>query len=218
MDKKELIARRVAQELQDGYVVNLGIGLPTLVANYIPDGMQVTFQAENGMLGVGPAPAAGTEDKDYFNAGGAYVSAKPGAMFFDSATSFAIIRGGHVDITVLGALQVDQAGNLANWLVPGKKVTGMGGAMDLVVGARRVIVAMEHTAKGAHKILETCSFPLTAANVVDRIITDMGVIDVTEQGLVLREIADDCTVDDVKAATGAPLTIDAQLKTMSVGA
>lgn len=216
MDKKVFIAKRVAKELEDGYVVNLGIGLPTLVANYIPEGIHVTFQAENGMLGVGPAPAEGAEDTDYFNAGGMYVTALPGAVFFDSATSFGIIRGGHVDITVLGALQVDEAGNLANWMVPGKKVPGMGGAMDLVVGAKRVIVAMEHTAKGNHKILTECSFPLTAANVVDRIITDMGVIDVTPGGLVLREIAEGLTAGEVQAATGAKLTIDPALQIMQV--
>lgn len=214
MDKKNFIARRVAMELEDGYAVNLGIGLPTLVANYVPAGMQITFQAENGMLGMGPSPEEGQEDRDCFNAGGFHVTALPGACFFDSAASFGIIRGGHVDVTVLGALQVDAEGNLANWMVPGKKVPGMGGAMDLVVGARRVIVAMEHTAKGNHKILQTCSFPLTAAGVVDRIITDMGVIDVTPQGLVLREIAPGITPEDVQAATGASLIMDENLQTM----
>jgi len=216
MDKKLFIARRVARELKDGYVVNLGIGLPTLVANYVPNGMQVIFQAENGMLGVGPTPAEGAEDKDYFNAGGAYVTALPGAVFFDSAASFGIIRGGHVDITVLGALQVDANGSLASWMVPGKRVPGMGGAMDLVVGARRVIVAMEHTAKGSHKILSECTFPLTAAKVVDLIVTDMGVLDVTPQGLVLREIAPDVSVKDVQEATGAALVVAEDLKTMQV--
>ena len=216
MDKKEFIARRVARELRDGYVVNLGIGLPTMVANYVPEGMHVIFQAENGMLGVGPSPAEGEEDKDCFNAGGMYVTKMPGAVFFDSVASFGIIRGGHVDVTVLGALQVDQRGNLANWMVPGKRVPGMGGAMDLVVGARRVIIAMEHTAKGSHKILSECTFPLTAACVVDRIITEMAVIDVVPEGLMLREIAEGCTVEEVRAATGAELLVDEGLKVMGV--
>lgn len=216
MDKKNFIAKRVAQELRDGDVVNLGIGLPTLVANYVPDDIQVTFQAENGIIGVGPSAAPGEEDKYIFNAGGAYVTVLPNAAFIDSATSFAIIRGGHVDMTVLGALQVDEEGNLANWMVPGKKIPGMGGAMDLVVGAKRVIVAMEHTAKGAHKILKKCSFPLTASRVVDTIITDMAVIKVTDNGLLLQEIAEGVTVEEVQAATEAELTVSPDLKTMDV--
>ena len=214
MDKKDFIAMRVARELQDGYVVNLGIGLPTLVANFVPQGIEVVFQAENGMLGVGPAPTDGAEDRDCFNAGGAYVTALPGTVFFDSAMSFGIIRGGHVDMTVLGALQVDAQGNLANWMVPGKRVPGMGGAMDLVVGARRVIVAMEHTAKGNHKIMEQCTYPLTAAKVVDRIITDLCVMDVSPRGLVLREIAPDVTLEALRAATGAAFAVADDLRAM----
>ena len=192
LDKKqvrEYIARRVAQELKDGYVVNLGIGLPTLVANYIPEGMSVTFQSENGIIGVGPAPAPGEEDKDIVNAGGGFVTVLPGAQFFDSCTSFGIIRGGHVDATVLGALEVDQEGNLANWMVPGKMVPGMGGAMDLVVGANQVIVAMEHTSRGKVKIVKKCQLPLTAAKEVNLIITEKCVLEVTPEGLVLREVS-----------------------------
>ncbi len=213
---RELIVKRVAKELKDGDVVNLGIGMPTLVANYIPEDMDVTFQSENGFLGLGPAPEEGKEDKHLVNAGGQPVTIKPGGMFFDSATSFAIIRGGHVDVTVLGALQVDEEGNLANWMIPGKMVPGMGGAMDLVVGAKRVIVAMEHTAKGAHKILKKCQLPLTAAKQVNTIITEMGVIEVTSEGLVLTEIAEEYTVEDVQAATEAKLIISKELKTMEV--
>ena len=206
-DKKTFIATRVARERKDGDVVNLGIGLPTLVADYVPEDVKVVLQAELGILGTGPAAEKGKEDKDIVNAGGSPITVQPGAVFVDSAASFAIIRGGHVDVTVLGALQVDEKGNLANWMVPGKKVPGMGGAMDLVVGAKRVIVSMEHTAKGSHKILKECTFPLTAVGVVDRIITDMAVIDVTPDGLLLREIAGGYTAGDVQEATGARLIL-----------
>ena len=213
---RELIVKRVARELKDGDVVNLGIGMPTLVANYIPEDMDVTFQSENGFLGLGPAPEAGCEDEYIVNAGAQPVTIKSGGMFFDSATSFAIIRGGHVDVTVLGALQVDEGGNLANWMIPGKMVRGMGGAMDLVVGAKRVIVAMEHTAKGAPKILKKCSLPLTASHQVNTIITEMGVMEVTAKGLELVEIAEGLTVEEVQAATEATLIVSANLKTMEV--
>ena len=213
---RELIVKRVARELKDGDVVNLGIGMPTLVANYIPEDMDVTFQSENGFLGLGPAPEAGCEDEYIVNAGAQPVTIKSGGMFFDSATSFAIIRGGHVDVTVLGALQVDEEGNLANWMIPGKMVPGMGGAMDLVVGAKRVIVAMEHTAKGAPKILKKCSLPLTASHQVNTIITEMGVMEVTAKGLELVEIAEGLTVEEVQAATEATLIVSANLKIMEV--
>lgn len=213
---KEFIAKRVARELEDGDVVNLGIGLPTLVANFVPEGVDVLFQSENGFVGLGPAPAEGEEDKDIVNAGGQAVSILPGGMFFDSATSFGIIRGGHVDITVLGALQVDEKGNLANWMIPGKMVPGMGGAMDLVVGAKKVIIAMEHTVKGNHKILKECNLPLTAAGQVNMIITEMGVMEVTEDGLVLKEINPEFTVDEVQAATEAELIIPEDMKEMEV--
>jgi acetate CoA/acetoacetate CoA-transferase beta subunit len=210
MDKnmvREVIAKRVAKELKDGDVVNLGIGLPTLVANYIPEGVDVTLQSENGFVGIGPAPTPGEEDKDLVNAGGLHVTVLPGAAFFDSSVSFGIIRGGHVDATVLGALEVDQEGNLANWMIPGKKVPGMGGAMDLVVGAKKVIVAMEHTAKGAPKILKRCALPLTAAKQVNLIVTEMAVMEVTPEGLVLRELGPESTIEDVKNATLADLII-----------
>lgn len=219
LDKKttrEYIAKRVAQEFRDGYVVNLGIGLPTLVANYVPEGMDVVFQSENGIIGVGAAPEAGKEDKDMINAGGGFVTVLPGAQFFDSATSFGIIRGGHVDVTVLGALQVDKKGNLANWMVPGKMVPGMGGAMDLVVGAKEVIVAMEHTSKGAVKILDECTLPLTAVGAVDLIITEKGVIKVTPEGLVITEVSPYSSIEDIKASTGTELKVADDVKILSL--
>lgn len=211
MDDKNYIAKRVAKELKDGDVVNLGIGLPTLVANYIPEGIEITLQSENGFLGMGPAAEPGQEDPYLVNAGGVHVIINPGGAFFDSADSFLIIRGGHVDATVLGALEVDEKGNLANWMVPGKMVPGMGGAMDLVTGAKKVIVAMNHTAKGNHKILKECKLPLTAVNAVDLIVTEMGVMEVTDEGLVLKEINPKYTVEDVQKATGAPLIISENL-------
>ena len=214
MDLKNIIAKRVAKELGNGDVVNLGIGIPTLVANHLPKDIEVVFQSENGLLGSGPAPETGKEDRDITNAGGHPITVAPGASYFDSADSFAIIRGGHVDVTVLGALQVDKEGNLASWMVPGRMVSGMGGAMDLVVGAKKVIIAMEHTAKGAHKILEKCTFPLTAVKVVDMIVTEMGVIEVTKEGLLLTEIVRGKTVDEVQAATGAKLLISPELEIM----
>lgn len=216
LDNKEFIARRASKELNDGDVVNLGIGLPTMVANFVPEGVRITLQAEDGILGTGPNAAPGEEDFEIANAGGLAITVLPGASFFDSATSFAIIRGGHVDATILGALQVDERGNIANWMVPGKRVPGMGGAMDLVVGARKVIVAMEHTLKGGHKILEECTYPLTALGVVDQIITEMGVMEITPDGILLTEIAPGLTVDDVQAATGAKLLISDNLKVINV--
>jgi len=213
---REVIAKRVSQELRDGDVVNLGIGLPTMVANYVPADVDITLQSENGFLGLGPAP--GPEDicMDLTDAGGRPVSIKQGGAFFDSATSFALIRGGHVDKTVLGALQVDEKGNLANWMIPGKMVPGMGGAMDLVSGAKKVIVAMEHTAKGKPKILTSCTLPLTAPCEVDLIVTEMAVIEVTPQGLVLKEIGPEASVEEVIAATEAHLIIPKDIKTMNV--
>ena len=218
MDVKNLIAKRVAQELKNGDVVNLGIGIPTLVANHLPKGIEVIFQSENGLLGAGPVPELGKEDPDITNAGGFPITVVPGASFFDSATSFGIIRGGHVDLTVLGALQVDSYGNLASWMVPGKMLSGMGGAMDLVVGAKKVIIAMEHTAKGHHKILQKCTYPLTAISVVDMIITEMGVIKITDSGLVLTEIAPGLTVEQVQASTGATFKVVTDLSVMELEA
>lgn len=216
MDAKAVIAKRVAQLLKDGDVVNLGIGLPTIVANYVPEGVDVTFQSENGFLGLGPAPEKGEEDFELINAGGAPSSILTGGIFFDSATSFGIIRGGHVDVTVLGAMEVDESGNLANWKVPGKMVPGMGGAMDLVVGANTVVIAMVHTQKGKPKILKQCTLPLTAANQVNLIITEMAVIRVTPNGLVLEEVGPEATVEDIINATEAELIISPNVKKFGV--
>ena len=211
---KEIIAARVAKELKDGDVVNLGIGLPTLVANFLPSDIDIVLQSENGIMGMGPAPEKGKENFDVTNAGGKPVTIKTGAMFFDSAYSFGIIRGGHVDATVLGALEVDEKGNLANWIIPGKKVPGMGGAMDLVLGAKRVIVAMAHTQEGKPKILKQCSLPYTALGAVDMIVTEMGVMEISPRGIVLIELHPDYTVEQVQAATEAQLIISPDLKPM----
>ena len=214
LDKRAMIGARIAKEFKDGDYVNLGIGLPTEAANHIPEGISVIFQSENGLLGAGPKPPEGQEDKDMINAGGGYITCIPGASFFDSATSFAIIRGGHIDATVLGALQVDQEGNLANWLIPGKMVPGMGGAMDLVTGAKKVIVAMEHCDKyGNSKILKKCTLPLTAKGKVNLIITDMAVIEVCSEGLYLREIAEGLSLENVIQATEAELIIPERVNT-----
>jgi 3-oxoacid CoA-transferase subunit B len=215
MEKRERIVKRIARDLRDGFYVNLGIGLPTLVANYVPEGVEVVLQSENGMLGVGPFPIEGEEDADLINAGKETVTEIPGTAYFSSADSFAMIRGGHIDLSVLGAMEVDQEGNLANWMIPGKVVKGMGGAMDLVAGARRTVIAMEHTTReGAPKILKRCTLPLTGLKVVNTIVTEMAYITVTPQGLVLEEVAEGLTAEDVQKVTEARLIVSPNLKAM----
>jgi len=212
---KDIIAQRAAKELKDGDVVNLGIGLPTLVSNYIPNDINVILQSENGILGMGELSSPGTEDKDTINAGFQNVKILPGASFFDSATSFGIIRGGHVDVTILGALQVDETGTLASHIVPGKMIPGMGGAMDLVVGAKKVIIVTTHTAKGEPKLLKKVTLPVTAVKKVDLVITELAVIEVTDKGFLLKEIAENTTVDEVKSFTAADLIVSSDLKIMT---
>ncbi|MCT4687287.1 MAG: 3-oxoacid CoA-transferase subunit B [Vallitalea sp.] len=213
---KEIIAKRVAKELKSCQLVNLGIGLPTKTANYIPEGIEVSFQSENGMTGMGKLSPEENENKDIINAGGGYVSILPDGAFFDTSLSFGLIRGGHVDLTVLGALEVDKMGNLASWIIPGKLVPGMGGAMDLVTGAKKVIIAMLHTAKGKPKILDKCTLPLTAKGVIDLIVTELGVMEVTDKGIVLKEINKDTTIEEIKALTACELIIDDNLQVMKV--
>ena len=213
-DLKARIAARTAKEFKNGNVVNLGIGLPTMVANYLPEGVQIMLHSENGFTGLSAAAEPGKENVDIINSGGSYVTHIPEANFFDTAMSFSIVRGGHVDATVLGAMEVDEHGNLANWIVPGKMVAGMGGAMDLVVGAKKVIISMLHTQKGAHKILKKCTLPYTALGVVKLIVTEMGVMEVTPGGLLLTELHPDYTLDEIRAATGCELKISPNLKPM----
>jgi acetate CoA/acetoacetate CoA-transferase beta subunit len=218
MDPKEIIARRVAREIRPGTLVNLGIGLPSLVANYVPEGIDVYFQAENGVIGLGARPPEGMEEEYLTDAGGGFVTAVPGAASIDSAMSFGLIRGGHLDMTVLGGLQVDARGYLANWTVPGRMVPGMGGAMDLVAGARRVVVAMVHTARGEPKIVPECTLPLTAERRISLIVTEMAVIEPTDAGLAVRERGPGVSLEQIRAATSAPLLVDGEVPEMELGA